>query len=331
MDEEKGTRLFDELAGLTAGFLKGRNRGGNDGGTGLGQLRGDESNARDVEVAVGLAEAEFGRQLRAHRLAEEHGDRAATTLVERCLQRAGNLVLAAVLETGHEDGEALFAGQRVLLAQDLDDLGVREPRGDLLAGFQAVAQLGAGNVHGAGALGDLVGGHVLVAVGDEDHFLELDHLDAELVLVLLDELLGVVGAVVVLALLVLARAGVVTADDEVSRAVVLADDGVPEGLTGTTHAHSQRQQGESSHAVGVSRQEGLVDSDTGEVVNVAGLGHADDRVDKDVGTLGAGGADRQLTVSAVHGVASLEGDDLLPAELVEVRTQLGGGNCWGAC
>lgn len=326
MDEEEGARLFDKLASLLAGFLKGGNGGGNDGSTGLGQLRGDKGNARDVEVAVGLAEAELRRQLRAHRLTEEHGDGTATTLVEGRLQRSGDLVLAAVLEAGHEDGEALFAGQRVLLAQDLDDLGIGEPSRDLLAGLQTVAQLGAGNVHGAGALGNLVGGHVLVAVGDVNHFLELNHLDAELFLVLLDELLGVIRAVVVLAILVLARASVVTANNEVGRAVVLADDGVPEGLAGTTHAHGQRQQGESGHAVGVSRQQGLVDSDTGEVVNVAGFGQADNRVDEDVGPLRAGSADRQLAVSAVHGVASLEGNDLFPAQFVEVRAQLGGGD-----
>jgi hypothetical protein len=31
-------------------------------------------------------------------------------------------------------------------------------------------------------------------------------------------------------------------------------------------------------------------------------------------------------VSAVHGVASLEGNDLFPAQFVEVRAQLGGGD-----
>lgn len=326
VDEEEGARLLDQLARLTAGLLKGGNGRGNDGGAGLGQLRGDVGDARNVEVAVGLAKAQLRRQLRAHRLAQQHGHGAAAALVERRLQRARNLVLAAVLKARHEDGEALFARQRVLLAQHLDHLGVREPFGDLLAGAQAAAQLGAGNVHGARALGDLVGRHVLVAVGDVNHLLELDHLDAELLLVLLDQVLRVVGAVVVLAVLVLAGAGVVAADNEVRRAVVLADDGVPKGLAGTAHAHGQGQQGQRGHAVGVTGQQGLVDADAGEVVNVAGLGHADDGVDEDVGALGAGGADRQLAMGTVHGVASLEGHDLLPAELVEVGAKLRGGD-----
>jgi hypothetical protein len=58
------------------------------------------------------------------------------------------------------------------------------------------------------------------------------------------------------------------------------------------------------------------------VINVTGLRQADDGVDEDIGLLGASSPDRQLTVSAVHGVSGLEGDDLLPAELVEVGSQL---------
>lgn len=130
--------------------------------------------------------------------------------------------------------------------------------------------------------------------------------------------------------LVLAGAGVVTADNEVRRAVVLADDGVPEGLAGSAHAHSKGKEGESGHAVGVAREQSLIDADTGEVVNVARLGHADNGVDEDVGLLRAGSADRQLTVSTVHWVSGLEGDNLLPAKLVEVGAELGGSDCnWG--
>jgi hypothetical protein len=107
--------------------------------------------------------------------------------------------------------------------------------------------------------------------------------------------------------------------------VVLADHGVPECLAGAAHAHGEGQEGKSTHAVGVTGQESLVDTDTGEVVNVTGLGQADNGMDEDVGLLGAGGTDGQLTVSAVHGVAGLEGHDLLPSQLVKVGAQLGGG------
>jgi hypothetical protein len=183
---------------------------------------------------------------------------------------------------------------------------------------------GAGNVKSLDALLDLVLGLVLVRVGQVRHLLEGHDLDAELVPVLLDGVLRIVRAVEVDALGVLARTGVVTADNEVGGAVVLADDGVPDGLAGAAHAHGQGQQRKHGHAVGVAGHQRLVDADTGEVVNVAGLGEADDGVDEDIGLAGAGSADRQLTMGAVHGVARLERDDLLPAELVEVQTQFRG-------
>lgn len=128
----------------------------------------------------------------------------------------------------------------------------------------------------------------------------------------------------VLALLVLTGTSVITPNDEVGSTVVLADDGVPESLTRTTHSHGEGQKSKGGHTVGVTGQESLVDADTGEVIDVTGLGETDDRLDEDVGLLGAGGADRQLTVSTVHGVSGLESNDLLPAELVEVSAELRG-------
>lgn len=326
VDEEEGAGLPNESAGLLSGSLKGSNRGSDNGSTGLGQLGGDESDSVDVEITVLSAEAELGRKLVSDSLAEKHGDRSATTLHESCLEGSGNLVLSRVLVTGHEDGEALLGREGVLLSENLDDLGVREPGRNVLAGSEAVSQLGTRDVGGASTLGDLVGGLVLIGVGEVDHLLELNHLDAKLTLELLDEVLSIIRTVVVLSVLVLARTSVVTADDEVGSTVVLSDDGVPEGLTGTTHSHGEGEEGESSHAVGVAGQESLVDSDTSEVVNVTGLGQADNRLDEDVGLLGAGSTNSQLTVSSVHGVSGLESDDLLPAELVEVSAELGGGD-----
>lgn len=327
VDKEEGARLLNGLTSLLAGLLEGGNGGSDDGSTGLGQLRGDKGNTVDVEVTVLAGETELLGQLVTHSLTEQHGHGAAAVLVEGNLQGTGDLVLATVLVARQEDGETLLARERVLLTQHLDDLGVREPLGDLLAGAEAVAQLGTGDVESAGALGNLVTGHVLVLVGEVDHLLELNHLDAKLLLVLLNELLGIVSTVVVLAVLVLAGTGVVSADNEVSSTVVLADHGVPEGLTGTTHAHGKGQKGEGAHAVGVSVQQSLVDTDTGEVVNVTRLGQTDNGVDEDVGLLRASSTHRQLTVSTVHRVAGLEGHHLLPAQLVKVGAQLRGGDC----
>ena len=325
VDEEEGAELLDDLARGVAAGLEGRDRGGDDGGAGLGQLRGHEADAVDVLLAVFAGEAELRGQLGADGVAEEERDAAAALLVEGDVQGACDGVLAGVGVAGKEDGETLLVAGRVGLAEDADDLGVGEPLGDLGAGAQTLAELGAGDVELAGGLGDLVDGLVLVGVGEVGHHLEGNDLDAELLAVLLDGVLGVVGAVEVLALAVAAGTGVVAADNEVGGTVVLADDGVPDGLAGTTHAHGERKQTEDGHAVGVAVHDGLVDTDASEVVNVTGLGQADDGVDEDVGLSGAGGNDGELTVSAVHGVAGLESDNLGPAKLLEVKTELGRG------
>lgn len=109
----------------------------------------------------------------------------------------------------------------------------------------------------------------------------------------------------------------VTTDDEVGGAEVLTDDGVPDGFSGTTHAHGKGQKGKGSHAVRVSVDDGLVNAHTGESVDITRLGQTNDRVNEDVGLVLSGSAHGQLAVSSVHGVAGLEGDDLAPSHLLE--------------
>lgn len=94
----------------------------------------------------------------------------------------------------------------------------------------------------------------------------------------------------------------ISTNNKVSSAVVLPDDGVPNSFTGTTHAHSKRQETKYRHTVGVSGQEGLVDTDTGEVVDITGLGETDNGVDENVSLAGTGSADSEFSVRTVHGV-----------------------------
>tara|TARA_R110002003_G_scaffold202_10_gene15724 strand:- start:8922 stop:9542 length:621 start_codon:yes stop_codon:yes gene_type:complete len=115
---------------------------------------------------------------------------------------------------------------------------------------------------------------------------------------------------------------VVTSNNEVGSAVILADDGVPDGLTRTTHAHSKRQESQHSHTIRVARHQRLVDADTCEVIDVTRLGETDNGVDQDIGLASPRSANSQLTMSAVHRIPGLESNNLLPAELVEVQTQL---------
>ena len=158
MDKEEGTGLLDEVTGSLAGILKRSNGGGNDCSAGLGQLGGDERDALDVEVAVLAGETKLRRELVSHVLTEQHGNGTTTTLVESGLESTGDLVLSAVLVTGHEDGETLLGGEGVLLTKNLDNLRVREPLGDLLAGSETVSELSTRDVESAGALGNLVDG-----------------------------------------------------------------------------------------------------------------------------------------------------------------------------
>lgn len=320
--------LLNQFAGVLAGLLEGGNRSGDDSGTGPGQLRSNKGDASNVLVAVLAVVAQLGRQLVANVLAEEQGHGTTTLLVKCYLQGTGDLVLAGVRVAGKENSEALLGAGRVRLAQHLDNLGVRKPLGNLTATAEASAQLGSRDVESTDALRDLVHGGVLVAVRKVGHHLEGNDLDTELVTVLLNGVLRIVRAVEVDTLAVLAGAGVVTANDEVGRTVVLADDGVPDGLAGTAHAHGKGKKTEDGHAVGVSGKESLVDAHTGKVVNVTGLGQADDGVDENVGMVRTGSADGQLSVGAVHGVTGLEGNDSGPAELVEVSADLRGRVCY---
>ena len=61
------------------------------------------------------------------------------------------------------------------------------------------------------------------------------------------------------------------------------------------------------------------------MINVAGFGHANNRVDQQVGLGFAGGAEGQLLVGAVQRVAGLEGDNFAPADFAEIGAQF----IWG--
>ena len=69
--------------------------------------------------------------------------------------------------------------------------------------------------------------------------------------------------------------------------------------------------------------EQLVAPDAGEVIDVAGLGHADDRMDEEAGFDLFGCAEGEFDMRAVHRIACLEGDDLAPALVGEVGAKFG--------
>lgn len=112
---------------------------------------------------------------------------------------------------------------------------------------------------------------------------------------------------------------------EVGRAVVLSNDSVPNSFSRTGHSHSQRQQGQVRHTVGVLGHQGLVRSDSSVVIDISGLGQPDDGVNQHVGLSLSGSSDGQLSVCSVHGVSGLESDNLSPSHLLEEASQLGRG------
>ena len=169
---------------------------------------------------------------------------------------------------------------------------------------------------------DLVLREILSLLLDIDHVLERHHRDVEFLLMLLHEVLCVVRAVERLAVAVLAGTGVVAPDDEVRAAVVLADDRVPERLARAAHAHRERQQRRARSSAPGMPQQMLVAAHAREVVDVAGLRHADDGLHQQVRLDVLRRAEGELLVRAVHRVARLERDDLAPAELLEAAREV---------
>src|SRR5918996_3857089 len=131
--------------------------------------------------------------------------------------------------------------------QDLGDLGPGELRRRELAGREQLAHLRPGeeDVVIAPVRAGLGRRHLAAGPAPEG-VLEEHRLDVELVrLELVEDELGVVGAVVV------ADAGVVSADDEVRAAVVLAADRVPDRLPRAGVAHRGREGGDDDPVAGV--------------------------------------------------------------------------------
>ena len=105
---------------------------------------------------------------------------------------------------------------------------------------------------------------------------------------------------------------------------------VPDRLARAAHAHREVEERHGGRGAGILVEHRLVAAHAGEVVDVAGLGQAHDGVDQQVRLRLPRGAEGQLLMRAVEGVAGLERDDLAPAELAEVGAQLVGRVAAGA-
>ena len=91
----------------------------------------------------------------------------------------------------------------------------------------------------------------------------------------------------------------------------------------------ERQQGEHRRLRREALEHRLVAAHAGVVVEVARLGHADDRMDEEIGLRLLGGGERQLAVRAVHRVAGLERHHPAPAAAGQLLPHLGRGEAQG--
>ena len=102
--------------------------------------------------------------------------------------------------------------------------------------------------------------------------------------------LRVVWAVEIFAFGIPARTGVISTDNQMRAAVILANDRVPERLSRSTHAHRERQQTQHGRLLGIVLEDVLVAANARVVVDIARLGHADHRMDQQIGFNVAGRA-----------------------------------------
>lgn len=316
---------LDEGADLLADVLEGGDGGDDAGATGLGDKTGDVANTADVLIAVFVGEPELGAELLSDVIAVQKSDGAATVLEEGGVEGVGDRRLSGAGEAGEEDGESLGLAWGVALAEDLDDLGEGEPCGDLDALEETATELRAGDTEAAHALGDLVDLAVIPELLDVDDHLVLEHGDLELLLDAFHELLRGVGIVEVLLVAVLPGSGVVTSHNEVGAAIVLADNGVPHGLSWSGHTHSNGQQREHSHTRGVGLNKLNVASHSRKVIDITGFGHTNNRVDEDISLGVSSGKKGQFTMRSVHGVSGLETDQAQDILTLDFGTDFIGG------
>ena len=199
----------------------------------------------------------------------------------------------------------------------------REPLGDFEAFGQAAAQFRARDIEDRNFIFvfDLVHGFILRTLVNPNHMFEVDHFDAHFCLMFAEQVLRIIGAVEINTLGVVARPGVIAAYDKVCAAVVFADQPVPNRFARASHAHRKVQQRHRGGRCRILVQHRLVTAHAGEMIHIARLGQADNRVDQQVGLGFLGGAERQFLMRTVQRVAGLEGHNLAPAHFAEIGAQ----------
>src|SRR5437016_6242730 len=149
-------------------------------------------------------------------------------------------------------------------------------------------------------------------------------MNTQLLLVLPQKRLCVVGSIKGSAIRAASRTSVVPTNDEVGTPVVLTNDRVPHGLARSSHAHRKREQGQSRSILRIVAQQGLIAPHSGVVIYIPGFRHTNGWMNQQIGSGVPRRAQSQFQVDAMHGVPGLEGNDLRPSEAQEFGAQVGG-------
>ena len=318
---------LDHLAHIPAGVRVRCDRCADGDPAVLGDLARDESDTADVEIAVRLREPQLARQMVAHDVAVEQGDRTPAFLDELAVHDLGERRLAGAGQPGEEQREAQLARRRIDRAQGVDHFRIREPVRHFLPVRDSGRDFRIVEVHrvllGHAAAADrnvpARRRRVAQAAGGED-------CDSEIALVLPRELLGGVTRVegVGVGRARVRGTGMIALHDEVGASVVAADDRVPQRFARAGSAHRERQQRKGRELSRIVPQDLLVALDAREMVQVPVHADSDHGMQQEVASSLPGGGEGHLPLALVHRAAGVERDDPSPAEPVEEPGQLRG-------
>jgi hypothetical protein len=116
----------------------------------------------------------------------------------------------------------------------------------------------------------------------------------------------------------------VAADDHVRTTAILSDESVPNRFARPGHTHGKREESKFRGATWILRQNCLVASDAGEVINVTRLCHSHRRMNQQTRLSLSASAEGQFDMGTMHGIARLECDNPAPALPAKLPTQFRG-------
>jgi len=117
---------------------------------------------------------------------------------------------------------------------------------------------------------------------------------------------------------------VISTRNKVTRTLILSNNSVKHALSWSSHSHTQRNR--TQHSLDIVLRLQVLDSvltlHSRLVIDVPGLRRSHNRVNQQVTVVLFGSSDREFNVRKVEGVPGLEGNDSVPAFLLQFTLQL---------